>query len=347
MTLEQLIAQIGPADAACAAAAWKRWDAVAKPLRALGVVHIAAMRRNVDVALSKRGVVVMCADNGVVCEGVTQCGSEVTAIVTENMARHDSSVCHMARVARAEVFPVDVGVDADLVADGIIRHKIARGTRNIACGPAMTREQATDAILFGASLVERLAAQGYDILCTGEMGIGNTTTSSAVAAVLLGRAPAQVTGRGAGLSSEGLVRKISAIERAIAVNRPDAADPLGVISTVGGLDLAALTGVFLGGAYSHLPIVIDGFISSVAALAAKRLCPASADYMLASHISGEPAGIMVLNEIGLKPVICAGMSLGEGTGAVTLLPLLDMAVSVYHDMSTFSEVSIAEYQPLT
>lgn len=349
--VSQLGASIGPLDQGAMAEAKRRWDSIAKPLGSLGmleteIIRIAGITGSPDVDLSKRAVIAMCADNGVVAEGVTQTGQEVTAIVTENMSSGDSSVCHMAKLAGAEVIPVDIGVARPVVGEKIRQCCVRRGTANMTRGPAMTREEAVRAVLTGVRLVRELKDAGYRLLATGEMGIGNTTTSSAVTAVLLGKAPVEVTGRGAGLTAEGLQRKIKAIERAIAVNRPDPADALDVLSKVGGLDLAGLAGVFLGGAVHRVPVLVDGFISSAAALVAARLHPLAKDYMLGSHASDEPAGRMVLEALGLKPFLYAGMRLGEGTGAVAVMPLLDMALTVYREMSTFEEIEIEAYQPL-
>lgn len=210
----------------------------------------------------------------------------------------------------------------------------------------MTRKQAIQAVRNGIRIVEELAEKGYDILATGEMGIGNTTTSSAVVSVLLDRDVREVTGRGAGLSSEGLERKIQVIRRAIERNCPDPSDPIDVLAKVGGLDIAGLAGVFLGGALFHIPVVIDGFISSAAALCAVRMAPDCRDYMLASHKSGEPAGGMVLDALGLSPFIDCNMSLGEGSGAVAVMPLLDMGLKVYLEMSTFDEIHVEQYEEL-
>ena len=328
-----------------------RWDSIAKPLGSLGlleeaVIRIAGIAGTPDPDLSRRAVVVMCADNGVVEEGVTQTGQEVTAVVTENMSAGDTSVCRMARLAGAEVIPVDIGVARPVSGPRILQKNIRRGTANMTRGPAMSREEAVRALLTGVDLVRELAGKGYGLLATGEMGIGNTTTASAVVSVLLGRSPAEVAGRGAGLSDEGLSRKVRAIETAIAVNRPGPSDPLDVLAKVGGLDLAGLAGVFLGGAVCRVPVLVDGFISAAAALLAGRLCPDAAGYMLGSHASAEPAGRMVLEELGLTPFLYAGMRLGEGTGAVAVMPLLDMGLAVYREMSTFEEIAIEAYQPL-
>ena len=352
MTLAEVLCSISPADQSAAAAAKARWDSIAKPLGSLGalesaVIRMAAITGSPNVDISRRAVVVMCADNGVVADGVTQTGQEVTAIVAENMSTGDTSVCAMGRAAGVEIVPVDIGVAVPVHGEKILQRNIRRGTANLSQGPAMTRQEAERAILVGVEVARDLCAGGVKLLGTGEMGIGNTTTSSAVASVFLDRPPVDMTGRGAGLSSEGLVRKIRAIERGIAVNRPDPSDPLDVLHKVGGLDLAGLAGVFLGGAMCHVPVLVDGFISSVAALIAARLCPTCRDYMLGSHASDEPASRLVLSELGLEPFLYAGMRLGEGTGAVAVMPLLDMGLAVYREMTTFEAADIEAYQPLT
>lgn len=279
MNLEEALRQITPPDERAGQEAKARWDSIAKPLGSLGlleeaVIRIAALTGSARVELDRRCAAVFCADNGVVAEGVTQTGSEVTAVVAENFTRGDASVCAMARAARCDVIPVDIGVARDLSGEGLVVHKLGYGTGNIARGPAMTREQALDALSFGISLVGELKQKGYRIIATGEMGIGNTTTSSAVTAALLGLPAEEVTGRGAGLTSEGLAHKIKTVERALVVNHPDPNDGVDVLAKVGGFDLAGLAGVFLGGAVHRVPVLIDGFISAAAALAAARICPA-------------------------------------------------------------------------
>ena len=351
-TLSQLNTRIGPLDKNAMAEAQRRWDSIAHPLNSLGmlerdIIRIAGITGDPNVDLSKKAVVAMCADNGVVAEGVTQTGQEVTAIVTENMSKGDTSVCCMARVAGAEVIPVDIGVARPVTGENIRQCCVRRGTANMTKGPAMSREEAAKAVMTGILLVEELKQVGFRLLATGEMGIGNTTTSSAIVSVLLGKDPAEVTGRGAGLTSEGLERKIQAIRTAIAVNQPDSADSLDVLHKVGGLDIAGLAGVFLGGAIHRVPVLVDGFISSAAALVAAAICPAAKDYMLASHASNEPAGRMVLETLGLTPFLHAGMCLGEGTGAVAVMPLLDMGAAVYREMCTFAATDIEAYEHLT
>lgn len=348
MKLEETIKSIKPLDGGAMEAARRHWDSIAHPLHSLGrledaLAEIAGMSGTPDVRLEKKALVVMCADNGVVEEGVTQTGQEVTAIVSENFLKEKATASILCREAGADIFPVDIGIARDTT---IINRKIAYGTRNFTKEPAMTRDQAIRALECGIGMAEELKAKGYKILATGEMGIGNTTTSSAVASVLLDRAPIEMTGRGAGLSSEGLKRKIAAIETGIRLHRPDPADPVDVLAKVGGFDIAGMAGVFLGGAALGIPVVMDGFISSVAALAASRIAPAALPYMVASHVSKEPAAHLILEALGKEPFLTCGMCLGEGTGAVALFPLLSMACAVYQSMSTFTENQIEEYKPL-
>ena len=251
----------------------------------------------------------------------------------------------MAQAARCQVVPVDVGILDFQEMPGVLSRRIGNGTGDISQGPAMTRRQAEQALHTGMELVREQQALGVDFLATGEMGIVNTTTSSAVACVLLGRPAEEMTGRGAGLSDQGLQKKTAAIRRALEVNRPDPSDPLDILQKVGGFDIAAMCGVFLGGALYRVPVLIDGLISAVAALCALRLCPAAGKAMLASHVSAEPAGGLVLEALGKQPLITAGMRLGEGTGAVAAMPLLDLALAVYRESYTFEEGGIEAYQP--
>lgn len=347
--LKEKMAQIRPADRDARADAETRWKTVGKPLNSLGkledaVTRMAGIRETADYEIRKKGLVVMCADNGVVAEGVTQSGQEVTAIVAENFTRRATSTCLMAELAGVDIFPVDIGMAVDVPAVTRPEYKIMSGTGDMLLEPAMSREEAARAVLTGLEIAEKLAGDGYDLLATGEMGIGNTTTSSAVASVLLGKDAEEVTGRGAGLSAEGLQRKIEVIRKSIERHQPDRRDILDVLSKVGGLDIAGLAGVFLGGALCRIPVLIDGFISSVAALCAARMCPSAADCMMPSHRSGEPAGGMVLEELNLSPYIECGMSLGEGSGAVAAVPLLEMGLKVYREMSTFTEIHVEQYE---
>ena len=339
-----------PADGAARAAAHDRWASLAHPLGSLGLLETmledaAALTGSADLDFERRAVLVLCADNGVVAQGVTQTGPAATAAVVRGLAAGRSPVCRMAQAARCAVVPVDMGILDFAGAPGVLDCRVGNGTGDITAGPAMTRAQAEQAVLTGARLAARQAAAGVRLLATGEMGIGNTTTSAAVACALLGRPAEDFTGRGAGLSDEGLARKVTAVRRALEVNRPDPADPLDVLAKVGGFDLAGLCGVFLGGAACRVPVLADGLISTAAALCAVRLCPGAAKAVFASHVSAEPAGRAVLDALGKKPLITAEMRLGEGTGAVASIPLWDMARAVYAESYSFAQCGVEAYTP--
>lgn len=328
--------------------AQKKWNSIAKPLHSLGkledhIIRIAGITGSAQVQLDKRALIAMCSDNGVVEEGVTQTGQEVTAIVAENFLDGATSAAIMCQSAHVDLFPIDIGMVKDT---RVPDYKVAYGTKNMVKEPAMTREEALQAILTGVYLVKEKKEAGYQIIATGEMGIGNTTTSSAVASVLLDESVETMTGRGAGLDSSGLKRKIKAIKTAIEKHEPDAEDPVDVLAKVGGFDLAGLTGIYLGGAYYHIPIVMDGFISAVAALTAVQLCNKAREYMIVSHVSKEPGMHILLEALGMEASMTCDMCLGEGTGAVAFLPVLDMALAVYEKMSTFSEIHIDDYEEL-
>lgn len=367
--VEQVITNIQPVDEASRAACLNYWDQMGKPLHSLGKMEtlwaqLAGIQRTVHPSVEKRALVVMCADNGVVAEGVTQTGQEVTAIVAENFFDDLTCTSLLCNKNHCDRYIVDIGMAVDT--PRTIRRKVAYGTKNMASGPAMTRAEALAALRVGIELAQQLKADGYQILATGEMGIGNTTTSSAVTAVLLkdmiakmleeesvtqtgvsvnpGVCAEAVTGRGAGLSDDGLQRKKDAIRRAIAINQPDPADPIDVLSKVGGFDLAGLAGVFLGGAAAGLPVVIDGFISVAAALLAARIAPECAAYMIPSHQSKEPGAKLILEALHLEPGLCMDMCLGEGSGAVALLPFLDMAEEIYEHMGTFEDIRVEAYE---
>jgi nicotinate-nucleotide--dimethylbenzimidazole phosphoribosyltransferase len=347
--LEETLEKIKEPSKEAMEACRRHWDQIAKPLHSLGkleddLVRIAGMTGSSRILLDKKALVVMCADNGVVEEGVTQSGQEVTAIVSENLLAGKATSSVMCRVAGADLFPVDIGIARDT---SLRNEKVAYGTRNMTKGPAMTREEAIQAIETGIRVVRELKAQGYQIVATGEMGIGNTTTSSAMAAVFLGVPVEMVTGRGAGLSTSGLTKKITAIHKAIQVNQPDKTDGIDVLAKIGGFDLAGMAGVFLGGAAEGIPVVIDGIISETAAMAASVISPKCVHYMLASHLSKEPAAQMLLERLGLEAMLDCDMHLGEGTGAITLFPILDLACAVYNSMSTFEEASIEQYEHLS
>ncbi len=328
----------------------EKWDHVAKPLNSLGsmeemIIRIAGIQQTEEVSLTPRCALVFCGDHGVVAEGVTQSTSEVTALVARSIAEGTANVNLMASAARTDVYAVDMGMTNHVDHPGIIRLEQTDGTENMALQPAMTYEQAEEAVRRAAQLVGDMKKKGYRVIATGEMGIGNTTASSAIACTLLSLPAEKMTGRGAGLSDEGLKRKISAIDRALRINSPNPDDPMDVLAKVGGYEIAGMTGAFLGGMLHRVPVVIDGVISAVAALLAMRICPAAKEFMLPSHMSREPAGRLIMEALGLEPVIHAGMALGEGTGAVMLFPMLDMAERVYKGTHTFDDLGMEAYTP--
>lgn len=360
MNLKEALENITKVDNRVLLASRKKWDSVAKPLRSLGlleesIIKIAGALNTTDVNIEKRALITMCADNGIVEENVTQTGQEITALVTENFTKEKATVSIMCKMAHVDLFPVDIGVYRDMdeyldEKDGlkpfkVINRKIAYGTKNFLKGQAMSHEETVKAIETGINLVKELKEMGYSLIATGEMGIANTSTSSALASVFLDLPVEEVTGKGAGLSDEGLNHKIHVIKKGIEVNNPNKDNVIDVLSKVGGLDIAGLIGVFIGGALYKIPVMIDGFISAVSALAAVRLNENIKNYIIPSHVSKEPAGKVLLESLGLKPLLTCEMCLGEGSGAVSAIPLLDMAAKVYKDMSTFSEFGF-EYKPL-
>ncbi len=349
------MSDVSPMDTAVYGKVRKNWDRVAKPLYSLGrfediIALIGAVQGTDRVDISKRAVVVMCSDNGIVDEGVSQSGREVTAEVAGWMGRGTSSVCRMASPVLADVIPVDIGMDSEKSPEGVIDRKIRRGTDDFLKKPAMTGEELKRAIDTGTDLVRDLKQKGYKILATGEMGIGNTTTSAAVCAGLMNLEAEEVTGRGAGLSDTGYEHKKEVINSAIGKYgfrdryAKDREYTEYVLSCVGGFDIAGLAGVFIGGALYGVPVIVDGMISAAAALAAQRLLPGTKDVMIASHMGREAGMRPVLKELSLEPVIDAGMALGEGTGAVMLFPLLDMVLSLYSGGKRFEETPIEQYK---
>ena len=348
--LFSLLSEITPLYEAPMREARARQDALAKPPGSLGLledlsIQLAGITGHVKNEVTRTRIYVLAADNGVVCEGVSSAPQSVTRAQAINLTRGLTGASCLAKHFGDELIVVDMGIALPYACPEIVNRSLGKGTANIAAGPAMARQTAVRGILTGMELAARAKQDGVQLLGVGEMGIGNTTTSSAVASVLLGRPVAEMTGRGAGLSDAGLHRKIDAIERGIARNHPDAADPLGVLAALGGFDIAGLCGVFLGGALERLPIVMDGFISGVAALCAVRLCPAAEKTVFASHVSSEPAAHIVLDTLCKKPLITAELHLGEGTGAVASLPLWDMALAVYNGCYSFAEGGITPYTP--
>lgn len=346
--LDRFVSGIGPVDRSSMDEAWRCWDSLCKPLRGLGwleeaVVRLAGIYRTPRPHPDKRAVLIMGADNGVVKEGVTQTDSSVTMQVLENMGDGLSTACVMGRMAGCDLIPVNIGALTDGKHPRIRNLSVRHGTGDIAEGPAMTREECIQAIFIGARLAREMKEKGYDLIVTGEMGIGNTTTSAACVSALFDKDPELVTGRGAGLSSEGLQHKVDAVRRALKVNRPDKFDALDVLSKVGGLDIAGMVGCYLGGAYCRMPVLIDGLISAVAAYLAAMLCETAKQYMIATHCSAEPAARLVLERLGMEAPLHAGMHLGEGTGAIMALSMIDQALNVYYHLTTWDGGNVEAY----
>ena len=351
-TIDEVIREILPPDERARMQAAARWNAVAKPLGSLGlfenmITRIAALRGQAAFCLEKKALLVFCADNGVVARGVSQCGSEVTGKVAVALAEGRSTANTMARKTGCRVIPADVGILDFPGHPGVRNLRVRNGTGDISREAAMTREDCLAAMAGGATLTEELIREGTELLAVGEMGIGNTTTATALSAALLNLDPDRITGRGAGLSTAGLERKKRVIRLALERIDPNEKDPVYLMTELGGLDIAAMCGAFLAAAANRTPVIIDGAVSSIAAYCAVRLCPDAGAAMLASHISAEPLGTLLLEKLGLEAPLDAGMHLGEGSGALLLMPLLETALEVYRSGQNFDGLGIEAYQPLT
>ncbi len=345
--LLDLIASVRPRDEEAYLAARARLDSLCKPPGSLGRLEdIAALLAGVTGRVlnqtPRRAVVIAAADNGVVEEGVASADPAFTLTQTENFIRGVTGVAVLARRAGADLIVADVGIDAPPCRPPILDYKVARGTKNFCRGPAMTRAEALKALFAGVELARLAKSRGYDLIGAGEMGIGNTTTSAAVIAALTGLAPADVTGRGAGLSDAAYRRKVDVIRRGLALNRPDPADPIDVVAKVGGFDIAALAGLYLGAAAERLPVVSDGFISTTAALVAVRLCPDVRGFIIPSHKSAEPGFAALCEAAGLAPMLDMGMRLGEGSGCPLAFFLCDCACDVIAGMATLGEAAVGD-----
>ena len=327
----------------------ENWDRIAKPLDGMGrfetiTAQIGAILGTDDIDISKKAVIIMCADNGIVEESISQSGQDVTMAVVKQMAKGASSVGKMAAAIGADTIPIDIGINSTEKIAGVLDRKIRCGTGNFMKETAMTEKEAVKAIFTGVEVAADCKQKGYHILAAGEMGIGNTTTSSAIAAALLKCKADDVTGRGAGLCDEKLQHKKQVINEAIQKYDLYKADPLFVLEAVGGLDIAGLAGVCIGGGLLHMPVVLDGVISIVAALLAERLVPGTMRYLIPSHKGKEPAVEKLLEELQLEAVIDGKMALGEGTGAVMMLSLLEMALCVYRGKTLFSDIQVKQYE---
>jgi len=342
--MKDMIARIRPVDEAVRSATEQLLDAKTKPRRSLGrlediAAQIAAVRGAMPGGL-EAAIVVAAGDHGVAAEGVSAYPQEVTAQMVLNFAGGGAAINVLARQADARLIVVDAGVATPVEHELVRPLRFGPGTANLAVGPAMSLELATTAVLAGAAIVDEL--EGVDAIGLGEMGIGNTTSASALAAVLLGIEPGLVCGRGTGLDDEGVARKAATVRRALEVNGVDPADPLSVLAALGGFEIAVLVGVALGCAVNRVVCVLDGFITGAAALVAARLAPDAVGVMVAAHRSTEPGHRIVLEALGLEPVLDLGLRLGEGSGAALALPVLRAAVAIANEMATFADAGVTD-----
>lgn len=346
---QDAIDKITPLDEASMRQSRENWNVIAKPLGSLGlledaVTRICGIQGTARPSLQKRAVAVFCGDHGVAGNGVTQSPQSVTVAVAQNMAAGKAAVNALASIAGCDVLVIDAGIAEPVDYYRIQNRKVAKGTNDFTQGPAMTAREMEQALEAGVVTAQQLKREGYTLLAAGEMGVGNTTSASAMAAVLLQKPPEEVTGRGSGLSDEGLIRKIAAVGQAIKINKDMFDTPFGVLQALGGHEIAAMTGFFIGSASCGLPCLIDGVISSVSALAAIQIAPRVKDYLFASHVSSEPAGKLLVEALGLNPYIDCRMRLGEGGGAVMAMSLIDHAMAVYNHSASFLESSIKQYE---
>ena len=337
-----------PLDGEAEARAWSRLDSLTKPPRSLGrlesiAARVAAIQGTDHPQLGKKAVILAAADHGVVAEGVSAYPQEVTGQMVANFIAGGAAINQICRSVGARVVVYDVGVAGDVSHNpGVVVRKVAHGTRNFTTEPAMTAEQCELAISIGVEAARELIAEGVDLIGTGEMGIGNSTSAAALTAVITGADVVKVVGPGTGVDGEGISRKVSAIERGIALHGVDPLDGFGALCAVGGLEIAMLTGVMLGSAAMRTPVVADGFIAGSAALCAVSMCPAARDYILASHLSAEPGHAVALQHLGLDPILVLDMRLGEGTGAALSFAIIDAACAVLSGMATFEQAGVSE-----
>ncbi|MDH4140717.1 MAG: nicotinate-nucleotide--dimethylbenzimidazole phosphoribosyltransferase [Coriobacteriia bacterium] len=348
---EQLVgvlASVAPTDSAAEKTAWERLDSLTKPPRSLGrleelAAHVARVQGSVHPDVARKAIVLAAGDHGVVEEGVSPFPQDVTWQMVANFTAGGAAINQLAASVGADLVLVDVGVARDISKlDGVRHEKIAQGTRNMTLGPAMTREEAARAVLVGVRIAEELCSQGVTLVGTGEMGIGNSTAAAALTAAYTDTDPANVVGRGTGLDDAGVRHKRDVVRRALDVNEVQTLDPLGVLSALGGFEIACLAGVAIGAAAARTCVVTDGFISGAAALAAVSMCPTTAYYIFPSHRSAEPGHWVALNALGLSPVLELDMRLGEGTGAALAMGIIDAACRMMSGMATFAEAGVAE-----
>ena len=346
--LKATLEKIKPIDTSSLDATQLRLDNLTKPKESLGRLEefakrIVAITGRRNPSLAKKVIITMAGDHGVTEEGVSAYPSAVTAQMVYNFLRGGAGVNVLSRHVGAEVVVVDIGVGEELEAHpDLIIKKIAKGTQNFAKGPAMTREQAIKSIETGIEIVEKIIKEkGVDIIGTGEMGIGNTTPSSAIAAVFTGKPIQDVTGRGTGIDDATYIRKVNVIQKAIEVNKPNPKDPIDVLAKVGGFEIGGLVGVTLAGVANKIPVVIDGFISTAAGLIAVEMKPEVKDYIFSAHASVEIGQRWILERMGLTPILNLNMRLGEGTGAVLAMSLIDAGVKILNEMASFDEAGVS------
>lgn len=338
--------QIQPISKGWLDTAWKRLDNLTKPRRSLGrleeiAARVVAIREEKRPLVSKKEVFVFAGDHDVVSEGVSAYPQEVTGLMVRNLLAGGAGINVLARCASAHVNIIDIGMKEDLQdAEDLIKRNVKRAAGNIARGPAMTREEAEKAIVVGIEMVDRAYDNGTIMIATGEMGIGNTTPSSAVFAALLPAEVIDVTGTGTGLDEKGLKHKVAVIEQILKTNRKSLDDPISVLSAVGGLEIAGICGLCLGGAARRMIVVVDGFISSAGALVAMRMNPAVRDYLFFSHQSSEKGHQTFFEKERLRPILNLDLRLGEGTGAALAMQIIENAIKIYNEMATFQEVGI-------
>jgi nicotinate-nucleotide--dimethylbenzimidazole phosphoribosyltransferase len=349
MKLKQIIEKIQPLDNDAKQAARLRQDMLTKPRGSLGrleelSIQLAGMMATPFPAVERKAVIVMAADHGVALDGVSAYPPEVTPQMVLNFLQGGAAINVLTRQANARVVTVDMGVAMEIedASGKLIRRKVGPGTANLSKGPAMTRAQAEESILSGIEIAEAEIAQGVDILATGDMGIGNTTPSAAIAACILGHAPKEIVGRGTGVDEEGLARKIHAVERGLKINKPDPADGIDILAKVGGFEIGGLAGIVLAAAANRKPVVIDGFISTAAAMIAATIAPASRNYMIAAHVSQERGHKLMLKWLGLHPLLDMNLRLGEGTGAALAFHLLEASTRILREMATFAEAGVSD-----
>jgi len=347
--VEEIINRIQPLDNAAMQSAQARQETLTKPQGSLGrleelSIQLAGMTANPLPSVERKAVIVMAADHGVALEGVSAYPAEVTAQMVLNFLQGGAAINTLARQANARVVVVDMGVASEIddPSGQLVRYKIGLGTANMAKGPAMTRVQAIEAIQSGIEIVEAEIARGVDIFGIGDMGIGNTTPSAAIACALMDQPPDKITGRGTGVDDEGLRRKIAVIVRALDVTQPNAGDGLDVLAKVGGFEIGGLAGVILAAAANRKPVVVDGFISTAAAMIAASLVPAARDYMLAAHVSQERGHKLMLEWLGLNPLLDMNLRLGEGTGAALAFHLIEASTRILREMATFDEAGVSD-----